>query len=103
MPAQRKKDAHVGTDLREQHGRRRFADAGDGRQLVDSVAKGSGGLSRLRLQFLDRAVELINLAQVQLEHEAMMFRHPSSQRLEQLRAAGHAELAGHQFGQAVCG
>jgi len=73
---------------------RRFADAGDGGQLFDLVTKGLDGRSRLRLQFFDRSVELVDLPQVQPEHEPVVLGHAPSKRLEQVGSAGFEPTGG---------
>ena len=72
--ARGRKDAHVGSDLGEQHGRGRFADAGDGRQLRDFRWRKGAVASRAcaSSSWIRAVVELIDLAKVQLEHEAVM-------------------------------
>ena len=77
-----RKSPHVIADLGHDHRCRGFADAGDGAQEFDRGSKGAR--TGTLLQLTHRAFELLDLLQVEPQHESVMFSNVSAQRFDDL-------------------
>ena len=79
---------HVVADLREDDCRDGVADAGHGLQEVAGGTKGRERLAQPLFQSArSRCFDRVDLVEMQLQHEAMMRRHPAVQRVDELRRA----------------
>ena len=92
------KPRHVDADFGDEHARGGVAQAGHRRQAFGGGTKGREGIAEVALQLPHRAVEGLDLGQVQLEHEAMMRRHAAVQRRRSI-ARGSLSVARCEIGQ----
>ena len=89
---------HVRADLGDDHPRDRLTDPGYRRQPVGRLAKRAQHLVGLPLDLLHGGAQRVDLRQMQFQQEAMMRRHPTVHRGDDVRAAG-LQAPGGAIGQ----
>jgi hypothetical protein len=82
----RRKSGHIETDFRDDHAGDDGTDAGDGRQSVDVRLHRLEPVRKPPIDGVDRALDRINLVQMQAKQKAVILGHEALQRRFQLRA-----------------
>src|SRR5687768_1199105 len=75
----RRESGHIEADLRDDDAGDDRADPWDGRQSVDSLSKGFEPLRKPPIDGCDRALDRIDLVQMQSKQEPMILRHTATQ------------------------
>ena len=79
---------HVEADLGHDDAGRELADAGDGAQQRDGLAKGLEAVAHLRVDGGDGGVDGVDLAEMEAQQQALVGGHPAAQGRDQLGPRG---------------